>query len=200
MKKFLKTLAVTLAMAMLMSISALAAPVVNPAEDEAIEFELADTGDKFTFVEYCNDAIVAGGQYMIFVVTEEDGAYLPTANSILYVNQAQADEDGVVTFENVYPKTMQSSGIMISGTGISELLLVAEITVDETEPDYDLGDVDGNGSVDVGDATMLLKVFAGLAGDFVPKAAVADVDGNGAVDIGDATYLLKVFAGLTELN
>ena len=200
MKKFLKTLAVTLAMAMLLSISALAAPVVNPAEDEAIEFELADTGDKFTVVEYHNDAIVAGGQYMIFVVTEEDGAYLPTANSILYINQAEAAEDGVVTFENVYPKTMQSSGIMISGTGISEPLLVAEIVVDETEPAYDLGDVDGNGSVDVGDATMLLKVFAGLAGDFVPEAAVADVDGNSAVDIGDATYLLKVFAGLAELN
>lgn len=194
MKKFLKTLAVTLAMAMLLSISALAAPVVNPAEDEAIEFELADTGDKFTFVEYCNDAIVAGGQYMIFVVTEEDGAYLPTADSILYVNQAQADEDGVVTFENVYPKTMQSSGILISGTGISELLLVAEITVDESVA----GDVDRSGEFDVGDATMLLKYLAGLASEEELDLTVADVDGSKSVDVGDATYMLKSLAGLNS--
>lgn len=194
MKKFLKTLAVTLAMAMLLSISALAAPVVNPAEDEAIEFELADTGDKFTVVEYYNDAIVAGGQYMIFVVAEEDGEYLPTANSILYVNQAQADEDGVVTFENVYPKTMQSSGILISGTGISELLLVAEITVDESVA----GDVDRSGEFDVGDATMLLKYLAGLASEEELDLTVADVDGSKSVDVGDATYMLKSLAGLNS--
>lgn len=56
------------------------------------------------------------------------------------------------------------------------------------------GDVDGNGSVDVNDATLIQRCAARLI-DFDDKqSALADVDGNGEVDINDATAVQRIAA------
>lgn len=192
MKKMMRTAALALVTAMMLAITAFAAPIVEEATGFEVQADFDANGVKLTELTVFNDAIVEGGQYMIFVV---DGD-LPTADSILYVNQKQADEDGEITFENVYPKEMMNSNIMISGTGFTAPVIVAMI---QDEPILK-GDVDGSGTVDVGDATTLMKVLAGLSGDFVPELDVADVDNSGSIDVGDATTLLKVLAGLEELN
>ena len=192
MKKMMRTAALALVTAMMLAITAFAAPIVEEANGFEVQAAFDANGVKLTELTVRDDAIVEGGQYMIFVV---DGD-LPTADSILYVNQKQADEDGEITFENVYPKEMINSNIMISGTGFTAPVIVAEI---QSKPILK-GDVDGSGAVDVGDATTLMKVLAGLSGDFIPELNVADVDNSGSIDVGDATTLLKVLAGLEELN
>ena len=192
MKKMMRTAALALVTAMMLAITAFAAPIVEETNGFEVQAAFDANGVKLTELTVRDDAIVEGGQYMIFVV---DGD-LPTADSILYVNQKQADEDGEITFENVYPKEMINSNIMISGTGFTAPVIVAEI---QSKPILK-GDVDGSGAVDVGDATTLMKVLAGLSGDFIPELNVADVDNSGSIDVGDATTLLKVLAGLEELN
>lgn len=53
------------------------------------------------------------------------------------------------------------------------------------------GDVDGNGTVGVGDIEAILNIMAG--GDSNPAA---DVDGNGSVGVGDIEAILNIMAGV----
>ena len=194
MKKVFRTIALTLAMAMMLGITAMAAPKVEAEDGKEVTAVMNSGNQKLDTLTYEDDAITDGGQYMIFVVKPESGAYIPTASSILYINQKQAAEDGEITFENIFPKSMTSSGILISGTGLTAPELIAKILAAL------LGDVDGSGVFNVGDVTQLLKCFAGLAPGFEIDEAAADADGSGAVNVGDATFLLKVLAGLESLN
>ena len=52
------------------------------------------------------------------------------------------------------------------------------------------GDVDGNGTVGIGDIEAVLNIMAG--GDSNPAA---DVDGNGSVGVGDIEAILNIMAG-----
>ena len=65
---------------------------------------------------------------------------------------------------------------------------VAKLTVEE--PVGKKGDVDGNGSVGVGDIEAVLAIMAG--GESTPAA---DVDGNGSVGVGDIEAILTIMAG-----
>ena len=192
MKKVFRTIAMALVMAMMLGITAFAAPKVEAEAGKNVSADI--TSEKINTLTYTDGKIAKDGQYMIFVVSPDGNSYVPTASSILYINQKQAEGNGTITFENVFPKAMKNSGILVSGTGLTAPQLIAKILAAL------LGDVDASGSFDVGDATQLLKWIAGLAGNFTPDAGAADVDYSGEVDVGDATYLLKVLAGLAELN
>ena len=62
--------------------------------------------------------------------------------------------------------------------------------VSHGEPEYQLGDVNGDGSVDVTDVTVLItKVLGGEPAEFIPE--VADVDDNGVLDVTDVTVLIS---------
>jgi len=65
---------------------------------------------------------------------------------------------------------------------------VFKLTVEE--PVGIKGDVDGNGSVGVGDIEAVLAIMAG--GESTPAA---DVDGNGSVGVGDIEAILVIMAG-----
>lgn len=58
-----------------------------------------------------------GSQYLIIMLESnvQDKMPDPTVTKILYVNQAQAGEDGVVEFDNVYPSTVEDSVIWLTG-------------------------------------------------------------------------------------
>ncbi len=56
------------------------------------------------------------------------------------------------------------------------------------------GDLNGNGSVDVGDVQMIVNVFLGTA-TFVP--ALHDLNGNGGIDVGDIQQLVNLFLNVT---
>ena len=59
-----------------------------------------------------------------------------------------------------------------------------------------IGDVNGDGTVTVLDATMLQKYLAGLASFSDEQLAVADTNGDGSVTVLDATAIQKYLANL----
>lgn len=60
-----------------------------------------------------------------------------------------------------------------------------------------LGDVDGNGRVDLNDATLVLKVAVGIdIGDVEFNEALANMDSNENIDLNDATLVLKAAVGI----
>ncbi|MBQ1270318.1 MAG: dockerin type I repeat-containing protein [Clostridia bacterium] len=196
MRKCLRTLAIAVALVLALGVTAFASetdPIVTPADSNTT----AAFDSKFVKLEsltYKNDAIVAGGQYMVFVVTANaEGEYIPTESSILYINQAQASADGEITFSNVYPKTVTDSAVMISGTGLAAPVVVATIDVP-----YLKGDVSLDGTVDSWDATLVLRHDAGLTELDAAQINVADVSGDGIADSWDATLILRFDAGLIE--
>lgn len=62
----------------------------------------------------------------------------------------------------------------------------------------ELGDVDGNGSVDYFDAMQVMQYFAGIIDENELDVSLADVDSSGTVDFFDGMYILQYFAGLIE--
>lgn len=61
-----------------------------------------------------------------------------------------------------------------------------------------IGDADGNGKVDINDATAVQKHVAKLITLTGDKLKAADADGNGKVDINDATAIQKYVAKLID--
>jgi hypothetical protein len=58
------------------------------------------------------------------------------------------------------------------------------------------GDVNGDGKVNVGDATLLLRAAVGLVTLAADQKTRADVNGDGKVNVSDATLALRFAVGL----
>ncbi len=58
-----------------------------------------------------------------------------------------------------------------------------------------LGDVNGNGALDVGDGLFTLQAVAGTRTLTAAQTALADVNHNGALDVGDGLFTLQAVAG-----
>ena len=77
------------------------------------------------------------------------------------------------------------------------LVTLPNTTTSVTVEDYVLGDVNGNGGVDIGDAVSIVNYLVGKeSSTFVAKAA--DTNKNGQVDIGDAVTIVNFLVGKTE--
>ena len=61
-----------------------------------------------------------------------------------------------------------------------------------------LGDVNNDGSADVGDVMQILQASVGLRTLSEAQKLVADVNGDGEVDVGDAILILRYDAGLID--
>ena len=67
------------------------------------------------------------------------------------------------------------------------------------EPEYSYGDVDGDGTVDASDASLLLAEYAArqtnTANEIAEEASqYADIDGDGFVDATDASIVLQYYS------
>lgn len=197
MKKFMRTIALALVMAMMMGITAFAAPVVEAEAGKNVSATVNDGGKKLDSVTYQDGKIAKDGQYMIFVVNKEDGSYLPTASSILYINQKQAEGNGTITFENVFPKAMRSSGIMISGTGLSMPELIAKIIAAL------LGYVNEDDDITAADAQEVLRFSVGLSSLITDTTfewlGRSDVNGDDDITAADAQEILRYSVGLSSM-
>lgn len=67
-----------------------------------------------------------------------------------------------------------------------------------TEPAVLPGDADGNGSVDMQDALLVLRFAMSLIGGESIDAANADMNGDGTVDMQDALLILRKAMGLID--
>ena len=72
------------------------------------------------------------------------------------------------------------------------------IIVERTSVTVKIGDINGDGEVDIADAILIMKYDAGLTviDDTVNKAA--DVNQDGEIDIADAILIMKYDAGLID--
>lgn len=149
-------------------------------------------GDK---VELSVSNLTSGQQYLVLMVS---GIYTNvsdvqiTESTIRYIDQ-KADTNGTVTF-TVYPDSMQSSTILLSG-GTEGLQIVATVEVP-----YIRGDADLNNRVNILDAAKIARHVAGrdiLTGNGL---LAADADGNSRVNILDAAKIARVVAGRDTIS
>ena len=131
-----------------------------------------------------------GDQHTISVSQQADGSYLFLCGSL--ANETFTGTDGeVLTLkiniaDNVaagdYPIALSS--IKLTETNIDNYYEIAEVVSKLTISDYELGDISGDGVVDVSD-------YIGVANHILGKtpagfnAMAADVNGDGVIDISD---------------
>lgn len=204
MKKLLRTLLLAAALTALLCVSALAAdsavsitgqtgatltpktaadaPITANADgkyENAVKFDVNATGTK-------------DSQYLLLVLRDQK---VPTEQNIVYINQAAAGEDGKLAFtgsDAAYPMTMTSGTYYVYLVGDGKTFApAASFTY---EAGYTLGDVDGNGKVNINDALELLNFLAEKTVLEGNNLKAADVDKTGAVNINDALKLLNYLA------
>ena len=192
MKKLFLTCAAVVGISAVFAANAFAAdPIVNDAGFSKTEGTYSVKSDLSAYT----------GQMTILIIPES----IYTSNAtiadkdIYYIDQTAA---GAGIFQNVgilggtNLKEGTSYIVKIGGENIAESgIIVEKFTVAKTETgtEYKVGDVDGNGSITIGDVTTLIdKVlnkityFTTTSNDVIPYL-VGDVDGNGSITIGDVT-------------
>lgn len=145
--------------------------------------ELAENGKA---VQLTVSGLTTGQQYLVLMVS---GIYTDvtkvqiTESTIRYIDQ-QADTNGSVSFK-VYPSSMQSSTILLSG-GNEGLRIVATVSVP-----YITGDANGDGDVTAADGSTIAKHcvwIIELQGD---RFLAADVTHDGDVTAADKSKIAK---------
>ena len=193
MKHRVRRLALLLALALLLSTLALAADAnaeIIQVEDSSISLQFNANNLSMTLTK---TGLTPDGMYLVLVLKGTDT--VPTESNILYINQATADETGTVTFDNVYPSSLVDSTVYLSGTRLDGLTKMGEIDLKVM-----LGDVDGNQSVQVGDAALLMRYISKIETSLTSaQLAAGDIDGNGTVEIGDVALLLRYIAKLSPV-
>ena len=81
--------------------------------------------------------------------------------------------------------------------GLDEITLQSESAQPATVSDeYNPGDVDGDGNIDINDVTALQSVFVGLASKTETFTRNGDTNVDGKINIWDATVIQLKIAGL----
>lgn len=207
MRRIKRGLALALVITLLLSANVLAAKTetdkatLTVIDGVGANAEFDSTNSELIHVSVTSSALVPEQQYIVLMVKYTDEAgndYTINSRSLLYIDQAAATASadttkGTVTFA-VYPSGFQNSVIVIAGAedGLIKAVLV--------KGKYILGDVNNDGKVNVGDATVLLRYIVGLCTADEICLPAADVNESGMINVGDATLLLRVIVGLETLT
>lgn len=208
MRRIKRRLALALAIILLLSANVLAAKTetdkatLTVIDGVGAVAEFDSTNPDLIHVTVTSSSLVAGQQYAVLMVKctdETESSYNINSGSLLYIDQKTAatgssgSANGTISFD-VYPSNIQSSVILIAGAedGLIKIAIV--------KGKYILGDVNDDGKVNVGDATVLLRYIAGLCEAEDICLPAADVNQSGSINVGDATLLLRVIAGLESLT
>jgi len=100
---------------------------------------------------------------------------------------ADVDLDGQLTQNDVSQALRISVGLPVE---------YPEEAGDEGNENAGSGDVNGDGTVDVGDVVLALRVVNGLDSFTTSQTEEADVDGNGVFDMRDVANMLRISVGL----
>lgn len=197
MKKRIAGGFLTLALMLLLTGTALAAGTEVTAGDiETAEGAKTVTANLSADGKYINltvDGLTGGQQYLVLMVSgtvADAGQAQITQSTIRYIDQAQADNNGSVSFQ-VYPGSMQSGTILLSG---SDLPLSAAAAVKVSS--YKIGDVNGDGKISLKDYTILSRYLAGWNGykELITSEAAADINCDGKITLKDCTIISRYLA------
>lgn len=131
--------------------------------------------------------LTANEQYLILMVSGlyEDASQINvTASTIRYIDQV-ADASGTIS-ATVYPDSLQTSTICISGADTGGLRIVATVEVP-----YKVGDANLDGSRDAKDITRLARHVAKVELLTGNGLLAADVNQDGSRDAKDITRLAR---------
>ncbi len=168
-----------------------------------------------TVYEYClgigDDAVAADDSYEIgkYVTTAESGLRIRNGPGFTYdytgvlipygttVTVTQVSSNwGKVTYGGVtgwiYLEYAKYSESNISSSAVTTALSASSKS-------NVAGDADGNGSVTVADARLVLRCAASLESLSEDRIELCDINENGSIDVSDARSILKVAAGLKSL-
>lgn len=114
------------------------------------------------------------------------------------VSKMSYDPDGNFTYGYAISEHEELYRPSQDGFGWDEGVLYFELTTDGMGPNTAglVGDANGDGKVNTGDATQVLKYAAGMITLEGEALANADTNGDGKVNTGDATMILKFAAGM----
>lgn len=137
------------------------------------------------------------GEYSLVLLLEGDNK-VPTSSNIQYIDQLTVENDGTAKF-TLRPKALTEGtyNVYISTTD-KALKKVASFKYGE-KPEYTLGDVNNDGSIDAADALLVLQHAVGQEGRILTGTyfSAADINKDSVVDAVDALLILKRAAGLT---
>lgn len=210
MKKLLRTLLLAAALTALLCVSALAADSavsnvtgnILPLDNSGKQIT-AENGKYTNAVQFdltATEGLTNGSQYLVLMLKDAGENTVPTAKNIYYINQKAAAADGKLAFTNaggdsVYPMDLVNGTYSIYIVGEGKNFNAAKADASFTyEAGYTLGDVDGNGKVNINDALELLNFLAEKTVLEGNNLKAADVDKTGAVNINDALKLLNYLA------
>ena len=93
--------------------------------------------------------------------------------------------------------TATSSGSGKIGTGLVLTLVPVAGTAVVIEKPYILGDVNGDGSITMADANMVVNYFLSTDPSSIANfnVAAADVNGDNAITMADANQIVNIFLG-----
>lgn len=136
-----------------------------------------------------------GEQYAVFLLKDST---VPTQGSIKYIDQTEGSS---VKF-TVYPYDLSETGeyrlyVSSTSTGYAKVATFG-VTDNWEEAPYTLGDVNMDGSIDVIDASLILRYAANLNTLTDTQKAAADVNGNNSIDVIDASMVLRYAANLID--
>ena len=125
--------------------------------------------------------------------------------TLRYVPQTTGVTGSTTTTATTTTTTMLTTSTTSKTTATTTTMPIATtsaLTTTTTEPAFKLGDVDGNGMIEVADAVLVLTYYAKSAAGIAVTidSRLADVNGDSIVDVADAvgilTYYAKQAAGL----
>ncbi len=160
---------------------------VTPKENEDMRLEVSNLGYAKILGEY--ELTLTGAEKLahpIDITFNVGAQYNGKKACVLHKKK-----DG--TFEKFEERVLDGK-IKINVSELSPFV----IAINETN-DYILGDIDGNGKIDAGDAVMILKHVAHNITLTEKELLAADTNKDGTVNAGDATRILKYVAhNITE--
>ena len=129
-----------------------------------------------------------------------DGKYNPVMGGLFYAIDEEGSVIGYSSLMFDYDTTDWTPGnthnLTVSYLGVSTQIPV-KVTDSSTDKTV-LGDVDGDGTVNINDATMIQKCVAELITLTPDRLKAADTNGDGVVNINDATQIQKYIAELID--
>lgn len=141
------------------------------------------------------------GQYSLVLLLKEGakqaegtkGVPTPTESNLQYIDQQNINTAKEATFD-LFPKQMEPGtyNVYVSTDSV-KLTKVASLEYG-TEPEYTLGDVDGEDGITTTDALLVLQHVAEKETLTGGNFSAADVDKNGKIDTTDAILILQYVA------
>ena len=153
----------------------------NPATELYTATVHAEAEASFGFTLEIDDNGEGGWNYIL------PYRFGPESNGEFYLTEERLGQRLTLTFDNF-------SDVYVMTTGDYEITVSLEqryIIIGKKEIEVLLGDVDGDGTVDVNDVTALINKILGYD---VPVfiAANADIDGDGTFDVNDVSGIINI--------